>query len=186
MQSRKAQSTDIEGVLNLQAKYLLSNIPESERAGGFVTTPFTPQQIADVIDLDGMFVAENEGKIIGYTFAADWNYFLQWPIFPYMVSRFPLLNFDNQILTEENTFQYGPICIEMTYRGSGLFQQLFETMRLAMQKRFPIGITFINKINQRSFKAHTQKLDLQVIDEFSFNQNEYYNLAFYTKFKNPK
>jgi hypothetical protein len=181
MQLRKAQITDIEGVIALQSKYLINNIPESERAGGFVTTPFTVKQIADVIDLEGMFVVENESKIIGYTFAADWEYFSQWPIFPYMVSRFPLLSFDNQGLTVENTFQYGPICIEKTYRGSGLFQQLFEFMRLTMRNRYPIGITFINKMNQRSFIAHTQKLDLQVIDEFSFNQNEYYNLAFFTK-----
>jgi hypothetical protein len=181
MNLRRGQMADIEGVLALQTKYLLANTPEAERAAGFVTTPFTPEQLAEIIELAGMFIAENEGKIVGYTFAASWEYFSQWAIFPYMLSRLPSLNFDNQVLTEDNTFQYGPICIEMTYRGTGLFQQLFETMCLAMQAKYPIGITFINQINERSYQAHTQKLKMQVIDKFSFNQNQFYGLAFYTR-----
>jgi hypothetical protein len=175
------QMPDIAGILDLQAKYLWANISEAERAGGFVTTPFTVEQLSEIMRLAGVFVAEDENRIVGYTFAASWAYFSQWAIFPYMLSRLPSLNFDNQALTEYNTFQYGPICIEMAYRGTGLFQQLFETMRLAMQAKFPIGITFINQINERSYQAHTQKLQMQVIDKFSFNQNQYYGLAFYTR-----
>ncbi|MCU0445776.1 MAG: GNAT family acetyltransferase [Microscillaceae bacterium] len=180
MNLKLGQLGDIEGVLALQAQYLLANTPENERAGGFVTTPFTPEQLTEIINLAGMFVAEEQGEIVAYTFAAAWDYFAQWAIFPYMLSRLPSLSFDNQILSSENTFQYGPICVHSAYRGTGLFQQLFETMRMAMQAKYPIGITFINQINQRSYQAHTQKLQMQVIDEFSFNQNNYYGLAFYT------
>jgi hypothetical protein len=47
--------------------------------------------------------------------------------------------------------------------------------------RFPIGVTFINKLNPRSLKAHTHKLNLKVIDEFEFKGNSYHGLAFLTK-----
>lgn len=180
MNFRKANLNDIEGVTRLQAKYLLANIPENERQNGFVTTPFTAEQLAEIIRLEGLFIAETEEEIIAYAFSASWDYFAQWPIFPYMVSRFPNLSFQSEIPTTQNSFQYGPICIHEDFRGSGLFQKLFETMRIAMNLHYPIGITFINKINKRSFEAHTRKLNMQVIDEFTFNNNQYYGLAFMT------
>jgi hypothetical protein len=51
-------------------------------------------------------------------------------------------------------------------------------MRSGMSDRFTVGVTFINKANPRSFAAHTKKLNLEVIDEFEFNGNSFYMLAF--------
>lgn len=176
---RNATYSDIDGVLNLQEQNLLRNIPDDEKASGFVTTPFTTAQIEESIDLNGLFIAEENNTIIGYAFAASWDYFSQWAIFPYMVSRFHLADYKFPI-TEQNSFQYGPICIDLGHRGSGLFQALFEHMRIQMQPRFPIGVTFINQINQRSFLAHTKKLQMRVIDTFHYNGNDFYALAFQT------
>jgi hypothetical protein len=44
-----------------------------------------------------------------------------------------------------------------------------------------LGGTFINQINLRSVKAHTEKIDLEIVDEFSFNGNNYFTLAFFTE-----
>ena len=177
---RTANLQDIEGVCELQDKYLLVNTPENERQNGFVTTPFTVAQLEEVIALDGLFIAEDEQKIVAYAFAASWEYFAQWAIFPYMVSRLPDIKYGEMSITAQNSFQYGPVCIDMAYRGSGLFPKLFEVMRIAMNKQYPIGVTFINKINIRSYEAHTKKLKMSVVDEFAFNQNNYYGLAFKT------
>jgi hypothetical protein len=98
-----------------------------------------------------------------------------------MTSRFPQLQFHGTQIADRNTFQYGPVCIDQTLRGSGIFPQLFETMRSSFASRYPIGVTFINQVNVRSVVAHTRKLDLEIIDEFEFNGNFYYGLAFWTK-----
>ena len=180
MTLRSATLQDIEGVVLLQNKYLLVNTPENERQNGFVTTPFTVPQLEEIIGLDGLFVADNEGKIVAYAFAGSWAYFSQWAIFPFMVNRLPDIKYGNFEITEQNSFQYGPVCIDMAYRGSGLFPRLFEVMRIAMNARYPIGVTFINKINQRSYEAHTKKLKMEMVDEFTFNGNNYYGLAFRT------
>lgn len=42
-----------------------------------------------------------------------------------------------------------------------------------MSKRYPILVTFVNKINTRFYEAHTRKLGLEVIQEFEFNNNHY-------------
>ncbi|HZW78008.1 MAG TPA: GNAT family acetyltransferase [Flavobacteriaceae bacterium] len=172
-----ATKEDIPGVLLLQEKYLFKNMSVEERAEGFVTTPFTETQIEDILKQNGLFVAKKKHEVVAYIFAADWKYFEQWEIFNYMVSRFPNLSFQGQALTTQNTFQYGPVCIDKKFRGQGLFNELFEEMRVEFKKRFPISITFINKINAVSTAAHTKKLGWEIIDEFEFNSNQYLALA---------
>ncbi len=175
---RKAIKEDIPGVLRLQSKYLATNLSEEEKKEGFVTTPFTTLQIEEIIKLDGLFIAISSGKVVSYLFAANWNYFDQWPIFRFMTDRFPNLSFDNTPLTRENTFEYGPICIEKEFRGTGLLHEIFEVMRLHFKKLYPISITFINKVNSHSTYAHTKKLKWEIIEEFEFNDNIYISLGF--------
>ena len=181
IETRIALNTDIEGVLNLQSRYLFANMSEEARKQGFVTTPFTITQLKDVIAANGLFIAVHHGEIVGYAFAGDWSYFNQWPIFPLMVSRFPMLNYKDWRITTENSFQYGPVCLDLAYRSRGLLNQLFETMRLAWVKKYPLSITFINQVNERSTQAHTRKLGWEIIDKFTFNGNNYLGLAFEMK-----
>ena len=47
-----------------------------------------------------------------------------------------------------------------------------------MLPRYPLSLTFINKKNIPSFKAHTEKLQWTVIGDFQFNNNDYYILAY--------
>ena len=178
---RAALESDIDGILNLQAQNLYSKLSTAERSDGFVTTPFTPDQVQALLAQNGVFVAADEGAIFGYAFAGSWDYFSQWPIFPFMVSRFPQLMFQGVAISAENTFQYGPVCVDRALRGSGFLPQLFETMRFSFSTRFPIGVTFINQQNPRSLAAHTRKLNLEVIDTFEFGGNTYYGLAFSTQ-----
>ncbi len=172
-------TADIPGILALQEKYLYRNLNEEERLRGFVTTPFTAEQIEEVIKQNGNFIATNEEQeIVAYAFAGCWKYFEQWEIFNFMVSRFPQLSFQGGAITTENSFQYGPICIDIPYRGTGLVKQLFEEIRIEFVKKYPISVTFINKVNEVSTKAHTKKLGWEVIDEFDFNDKNYIALAF--------
>jgi hypothetical protein len=172
-------SHDIEGILSLQEENLYNNLNEVARKNGFVTTPFTVNQIEEIIKQNGIFVAENARNMItAYAFAGSWKYFEQWEIFNFMVSRFPTLSFQQQKITTENSFQYGPICIDKNYRGTGLLNLIFEEMRIEFYKKYPFAITFINKVNTLSTKAHIKKLDWEIIDEFKFNNNTYIGLAF--------
>jgi hypothetical protein len=173
-----AQISDVDGVLALQELYLVANLTETEKAAGFVTTPFTVSQLNEVIEKKELFIAKDHNKIIGYIFAGSWDFFKQWPIFEYMSSLLSELHFLDYTFTLTNSFQYGPICIHKEYRGSGLITPLFEFMRTHMIEKYPLALTFINKINIPSTKAHTQKLNWSIISEFQFNNNDYYILAY--------
>lgn len=176
---RIGKNTDITGILSLQEKNLYRNLNGLERKKGFVTTPFTQGQIEEIIGQNGVFIAETtEGILIAYAFAGSWHYFEQWEIFNYMVSRFPTLSFKGNDITTANSFQYGPVCIDKAYRGKGVLNLLFEEMRLEFVKKYPFSITFINKMNLISEKAHVEKLGWEIIDHFDFNGNSYLGLAF--------
>jgi hypothetical protein len=177
---RTATESDFTGILDLQARNLFANLASTELPGGFVTTPFSSDLLRLLLIQNGVFVAANEQQIIGYLLAGDWAFFSQWAIFKVMIDRLPQLIYQGQQLTVDNSFQYGPICVDRSIRGSQVFPELFNLMRVSFAPKFPIGVTFINKINERSFAAHTRKLNLDIIDEFEFNGNSFYTLAFLT------
>lgn len=173
-----AKRSDIVGVLALQELYLVANLSEEDKASGFVTTPFTIEQLIEVIQKSELFIAKDNYKIIAYIFAGSWDFFKQWPIFKYMISLFSELTFLDFEITTTNSFQYGPISIHKDYRGKGLISPFFEFMRMHMMHKYPLSLTFINKSNIPSVKAHTKKLKWTIIGDFQFNNNEYFILAY--------
>ena len=178
IQLEVAKSNDIGGIAALQELYLVSNLSEKEKESGFVTTRFTTEQLAEIIEQEGLFIAKDDKKIIAYIFGGSWNFFNQWPIFNHMTALFPSLSFLDFDITTTNSFQYGPICIAKEYRGKGLIKLFFEFMRIHMVKKYPLSLTFINKTNIPSTKAHTEKLKWSIISEFQFNNNNYFILAY--------
>ena len=182
---RPGTARDIPGILQLQALNLVTNLTDQEKQNGFVTTPFTENQLQDLINVAGLAVIENADAIAGYAAAAGWEYFRGRPMFDFMLERFQKLCFQGLRISADNSYEYGPICVEASLRGSDAFVRLFAKSRDLMAGRFTIGTSFINKINQRSLQAHTRKAQIEIIDEFEFNGNNYYGLAFSTGKQDP-
>jgi hypothetical protein len=175
---RPAKTSDIDGVLELHFRYQVDHIKEEDKSDGFVTTPFTKEQLNDLVSKeDGIIIALHENKIVAYALVASWHFWSAWPFFQHMIKGLPDLSYKGHTLTTENSYQYGPICIEKNMRNSGIFEQLFEYALTHMAHRYPVLVTFINKTNSRSFEAHTRKAKLDIINEFEFNNNHYHELA---------
>ena len=176
MQLKIAEIKDIENILKLHAKYQLATIAEDDKKDGFVTTGFSKEELADIITLEqGIFIAVEDDVM-----SASWAYWSKWPMFAFMIKDLPKLTYLGQTLSVDNSYQYGPVCIDKSVRGSGLLEKLFDFALESMSKRYPILVTFVNKINERSFAAHKRKLGLDVIQEFEFNNNKYYEMVYDT------
>ena len=176
-----AELSDIDDVLELHYRYQVDSIAEEDKEDGFVTTAFTKEQLSSLInDERGLFIARDETKVVAYVMAASWQFWSLWPMFAHMVKSLPDLEYLGQRLSVDNSYQYGPVCIDKSARGSGLLEDIFDFAREHMSKRFPVLVTFINKTNPRSYEAHTRKLGLEVIQEFEFNNNFYYELVYDT------
>lgn len=181
MEIRQAKLEDIDEVLKLHYKYQIDSIKEEDKKDGFITTAFTKEEMTKLItEENGLFIVKIDGKIVAYCMCASWQYWLKWPMFQFMVEHLHELNYLGQTLTVDNSYQYGPVCVDKSVRGTSVLKELFEFARVEMNKRYPILVTFINKINPRSYIAHTKKLGLEVICEFEFNNNTYYELVYDT------
>ena len=178
---RNATVADIPQIESLQKRYHVSFINEEEKKNGFVTTLFTPEQLTELIEQeDGISLACDGDKVVAYAMAGSWQFWSKWPLFQYMIADLPNTQYLGRTLTTDNSYQYGPVCIDMAYRGQGVLQELFAHSARQMGKRYSILITFINHVNPRSYKAHTEKVGLEVIKNFSFNGNNYYELGYDT------
>jgi hypothetical protein len=178
---RNATIEDLSELTELQKKYHITTISEDDKGDGFVTTLFTEEQFESLISKEnGIAVACDDSKIVAYVMAGSWEYWAQWPIFQYMINDLPKTEYRGVMLSTENSYQYGPICIHKDYRGSEVLTGIFDFSRRQMKERYPILITFINYINTRSYAAHTGKLGLEVIKSFEFNNNKYYELGYDT------
>lgn len=178
---RHATIDDIPAIVQLQKKYHITTISEQDKLGGFVTTLFTKEQFEELIEKEnGITIACDGNKLVAYVMSASWEYWAKWPLFQYMISDLENTEYKGKVLSTENSYQYGPICIDKEYRGTEVLLKIFDFSREHMKKRYPILITFINHINDRSYYAHTKKLGLDVIKSFEFNNNTYYELGYDT------
>ena len=176
-----AEFSDIEATLALHAKYQVDSIKEEDKKDGFVTTAFSKEELHDLIAQEkGLFIAKEGEEVIAYVMAASWEFWSRWEMFAFMIKDLPNLEYLGETLSVENSYQYGPICIDKSVRGTEVLPAIFEFSRKEMAKRFPILVTFVNQINPRSYQAHTRKLGLEVIQEFDFNGNRYWELVYDT------
>ena len=184
MEYRVAKLEDIDNILELHFRYQIDSIKEEDKKDGFVTTAFTREELTDLINEEqGLFIALKEDVVMAYVMSASWRFWSKWSMFEYMIKDLHNLIYLGQTLTIENSYQYGPVCIDKSIRGTGVLEKIFDFARENMSKRFPILVTFVNKINPRSYEAHKRKLGFEVIQEFEFNNNSYYELVYDTSKK---
>lgn len=178
---RKAKETDFAGILQLQNANLISNLPESERGDGFVTTQFTQEMLAALNQQTGVFLACTAERVVGYAMTGTLDFFHRFPLILYMNSRLQNTIFDGKLIDTASALQYGPVCIEKNFRGQGVLVSLFEQICTQLSSKFEVGVTFISTVNSRSYQAHVRKLGMTVVDEFDFTGKNYYTLAFSIK-----
>ena len=184
-QIRLAEVGDIEGIRALMKKYHRDTISDEDRPDGFVTTAITDGQLTELIEKERgvMIIAEPTGegtgagsdegtdegtdegadKVLGFCFAAPWEFWTAWPMFRHMISIIPDYEFDGKKLIVEETYQYGPVCVDRSIRGTGAFEDLFFASLEQFRDRYPVMLTFVNQINKRSENAHNNKAHMETL-----------------------
>jgi hypothetical protein len=177
-----ADLSDIDGVIALQSRYHVSAMSDEDKQQGFVTTAFTSAQLSELITNEkGLFVAKENDVVIAYLMTASWGFWLAWPVQGYMITVLDQYPFQGQQISLNNSYQYGPICIAQSHRGTGLLEKIFNFALHEMAQRYAVLVTFVNKTNTRSLTAHINKLGLSDLGEFEVNDNRYAWLACATK-----
>ena len=183
LEYKVAEISDIEATLKLHAKYQVDTIDPEDKKDGFVTTPFSKEELTELIEQEsGLFIAKDGDEVVAYVMSASWEFWSKWPMFAFMVQNLEGKSFKGIAITKNNSYQYGPIAIDKRFRGTVLLFEIFDFAREHMAKRYPMLVTFVNKINIRSYYAH-KKLGLEVLSEFKYNNNQYFEMVYDTKVK---
>ena len=186
MEVRLATLEDMEGVKALLKKYHRDTISDEDRPDGFVTTAITDEQLAELIEKEhGVTVIAEPSQggndsILGFCFAAPWEFWSAWPLFRHMIEIIPGYEFEGRPLVLDETYQYGPMCVDSSIRGTGAFEKLFFTSLSQFRDRFPVMLTFVNQINKRSENAHNNKAHMETLGTFDFGGNHYFLMGIRT------
>ncbi len=186
MTVRLATTEDMEGVKALLKKYHRDSISDEDRPDGFVTTAITDEQLKELIEKEKgvTIIAEPvEGetdKVLGFCFAAPWEFWKAWPLFRHMIDIIPDYEFEGKRLVVSDSYQYGPMCVDRSIRGTGAFEALFFASLAQFRDRFPLMLTFVNQINKRSENAHNNKAHMETIGTFDFGYNHYFLMGIRT------
>jgi len=173
-----AKVEDIDAVLALHQKYQIDTIKEEDKKDGFVTTAFSKEELTQLISEEsGLFIAVKDEKVLAYVMSASWKFWSKWSMFRFMVEDLKSHPYKGVQLNHQNSYQYGPICIDKSVRGSGILESIFAFASKEMSQRFEYLVTFVNKKNPRSFEAHSRKLGLKVFREFEYNGNNYFEFV---------
>ena len=186
MTVRLATIEDMEGVKALLRKYHRDTISDEDRPDGFVTTAITDEQLAELIEKEKgvTIIAEpvkgEPDKVLGFCFAAPWEFWTAWPLFRHMIDIIPDYVFEGKKLVVSDSYQYGPMCVDRSIRGTGAFEALFFASLEQFRDRFPLMLTFVNQINKRSENAHNNKAHMETIGTFDFGGNHYFLMGIRT------
>ena len=175
----QATLQDMDGVFAILRANHVSNVPEEEKKNGFVTTNLTEEQMKALIEKEnGVTIAkDDDGKVVAFALAASWEFWAEWPLFAYMIQELGNFTCEGVTLTTENCYQYGPVCIDKSVRGTGVFEKVFFASLANYADKYPYMATFINQINPRSYAAHTRKALMTEAGKFQFNNNNYYMMV---------
>ena len=188
-QVRLAEVGDIEGIRALMKKYHRDTISDEDRPDGFVTTAITDGQLTELIEKERgvMIIAEPTGegtgagtdegadKVFGFCFAAPWEFWTAWPMFRHMIGIIPDYEFDGKKLIVKESYQYGPVCVDRSIRGTGAFEDLFFASLEQFRDRYPVMLTFVNQINKRSENAHNNKAHMETLGTFRLRRQSFFS-----------
>lgn len=178
MRILQAKIEDFKGINLLHRANHLDFVGRANADDGFVTANLTDKQLkALIVQEKGAVVAKKDNRVVAFAMAASWDFWQEWPFSAKAVEKLTDFSFKGRGLTRENCYKYGPVCVDKSVRGSGVFEKLFAGSLASMAMRYPVMVAFIDVLNKRSFAAHTRKVNMESVGMFQFKNSEYYVMA---------
>lgn len=164
---------EIDSLLQLQKANLKSNITAEERASqGFLTFPYTKQELKQMLDEMPQPVIKKENSIEAYALACTKEVCLAHSLLSPMVHLSNGLQWKGKSLAEQNYYIMGQICVGSSLRGTGAFDALYEKHKELFAKEYDCIVTEIAVNNLRSMSAH-QRVGFRPIHQYSDGETKW-------------
>jgi len=158
-----AGDSDLIKILSLQCKFLRgNNIPSEENDQGFLTVAHSLEQLKKMHHLQPSVISKDGEAVVAYalSMARDCRHLI--PVLVPMFESLDHLHYRGRQVNDYRFYIMGQICVDKPYRGTGLFNKLYQKHREQFAKNFDCIITSIYTSNIRSMIAH-QRVGFQTI-----------------------
>lgn len=169
---------DLPEIMRIQQANQPSNLSRTEQADGFLSAEFSPEQFARMHNEIPMVVADCGSRLGGYMCGCSLASGATVPLLAHMAALFPETFYRSKSIDGYKAFIYGPVCVDRPLRGKGILEGLFRKFKSLLAGQYEIGILFVSLDNPRSLKAHTHKLSMCKLCDFSFGGRNYGLLVF--------
>ena len=169
---RLLNDNDYQGLLRIQRENAVGSVPAGQRAGGFLSAEFTVDQLRAMHESAGIVVATVGDSLAAFFCLSTLEANQDAPIVMAMRETMRSVLLDGRPIESCSFVVAGPICIDKQYRGSGLFERLYEFAVNHFATRFELAVAFIAQENQRSLKAH-EKVGMVPLAQFEYRGAAY-------------
>jgi GNAT superfamily N-acetyltransferase len=146
---------DLTQILALQKINLKhANSPEVETDQGFVTVQHDMELISFMNEAAAHVIAQDNGRVIGYALAMTRAFKDKVPALRSMFDMLDDLKIENKKLGDESYIVMGQICVDKSYRGQGVFRNLYKLFFDMYKPVYRNIITEVAARNTRSLNAH--------------------------------
>jgi len=145
---------------------------EIEKEQGFVTLVYTMEMMRAMHALTPSIIARHNSKLAGYALAVSREASSHVPDMAHLFSLVDTLSYHGQPIKDQAFYLMGQICVDSPYRGSGVFDGLYQGHREAYSDKYDFIITDVATRNTRSMRAH-ERIGFQTIHTYRDQLDEW-------------
>jgi GNAT superfamily N-acetyltransferase len=146
---------DLMEMLALQRVNLRSNVCDDVKINqGFVTVEHSFDLLKGMHQAAPSAIAKAEGHVIGYCLAMPDTFRHQIPVLAPMFEVFDQISYQGKLITNYQYIVSGQVCVAQPYRGMGVFDKMYQSLRERLSDKYEIMLTEVAKRNARSLQAH--------------------------------
>lgn len=177
---RLATPADVPALLALEARYYVGNLEPDSRADGFLSVQHSAEWFESAVAAAGIHVAEIDGRVVGFIAvtqpppraATQPGSFIR-----ALLDLAETTSFHGCPIASRRFAVRGPVLIDESARGRGIYTAFNAAAREAYRDRFDIGVLFVAADNPRSLHTTTTKLGAEPLAEFEIGGRRFLFLA---------
>jgi hypothetical protein len=166
----------------MESRHYIGNLDPASRSEGFISILHPEQWFNWAVDCDGVHVGVDEHDCAVQGFIAitppPRDDDATSPILRTMLDLTATVEFNGRPIAEQCFAFRGPVLIDRTARGQGLYSAFNRLTHEAYRDRYDVGVLFVAAENPLSLHAVTTKLGATALTTFDVNAKHYHFLAF--------
>ena len=141
---------DIEQIRNLNQKYLITHLTDTEKQGGFIRIEYTESELKKIIEAKEIVVAKDENRVVGYYLIGRKSDSVA---LTYQHNKAREITWEKPITTDK--IGYGcQVCIETNYRNNGLFADMLIDLTNLVKNKYSYLLCSVSDDNLVSYNSH--------------------------------